>query len=129
MIALGGIALAVSPFLTWVNALLFGGIDLFNALLITGHSQAPAWLATISGSAAALIGWTGHRLLVVKTTTVFIGLISVAGSIWALLSLTHDSQVVDGFAQVSYGPWVAILGAAAVLSGGLLLKRAPSQAD
>jgi len=125
MIALGGIALAISPFLTWVNAVLLGGIDLFNALQITGHSEAPGWIAVATGAAVAWIGWTSSRLRVVKATSICIGLIAGAGSIWTLITLTRDSRVVYGLAHVSYGPWVAILGCAAILSGGLLLNRSP----
>jgi hypothetical protein len=126
MIALGGIALAISPFLAWVNAVLLGGIDLFNALQITGHSESPAWIAVLSGAAAAWLGWTSRHLRVVKAISICIGLIAGAGSIWMLIAITRDTRVVDGLAQVSYGPWVAILGCAAVLSGGLLLNRSPS---
>jgi hypothetical protein len=123
MIALGGIALAISPFLTWVNAVLIGGVDLFNALQITGRSEDLAWIAVLMGTSVAGVAWTSGRLRVVRAVSISIGLIAGAGSIWVLIVLTRDVRVVDGLAQLSYGPWVAILACAAVLIGGLLLAR------
>lgn len=126
LIGLGGLALAISPFLTWVNAVLLGRINLFDALQITGRSEGLAWIAVVAGAAATLIAWRSPRPRVIIAASVCIGLIAGIGSVWVFIALTQDVRVVDGLAQLFYGPWVAILGSVAVLGGGLLLAAARS---
>ena len=120
--------MAVSPFLTWVNAVLLGRINLINALQITGRSEDLAWIAVVAGAAATLIAWTANRTRVIIAASISIGLFAGVGSVWVLIALTQDVRVVDGLAQLSYGPWVAIFGCAAVLGGGLLLAMVRSSA-
>ena len=54
LIALGGVTLAVSPFLTWVKVVLFGDLNLLQLLQASGHGDALAWGAVLVGGAVAL---------------------------------------------------------------------------
>ena len=127
MIVVGGLALAISPFLTWVNAILLGGLNLFDALQITGRSEGIAWTGVSMGGAAALIALASSHQRVVRYASICVGLVSGVGSLWVLDTITSDVRVVDGLAQLSYGPWVAILGCCSVLAGGLLTTRRRSR--
>jgi hypothetical protein len=123
MIVIGGLALAISPFLTWVNAVLLGGLNLFDALQITGRPEFIAWIGMSMGGAAALIALASPYQRVVRYASICAGLVSGIGSFWVLNTITSDVRVMDGLAQLSYGPWVAILGCCSILAGGLLSVR------
>jgi hypothetical protein len=120
LVALGGAALAVSPFFAWVNVFLLGHLNLFQLLKAGGHSETLAVVAMLVGAAAVIAAWTVEDSGGLRAIAITIGLISglVAGV--ALSGLINDVRTTSGFAHVSFGPWCAFLGCGAMVLGGLL---------
>jgi len=120
---IGGVALAISPFLTWLKVFLLGNLDLFQLLQATGKPQFLAWGAVAAGGAAAWIAWDTRDPANPRDVGLGVGLGAGALALWALLSLAHDIREAQGLAEISYGPWVALLGCAALIVGGLMESR------
>jgi hypothetical protein len=121
LIALGGVTLAVSPFLTWVKVVLIGDLNLLQLLQASGHGGALAWGAVLVGGVVAL------NVLAVgaKPRTVGITMGGTAGLVAVIefVHLVHDIRQLDGLVTISYGPWFAVIGCAMMVVGGLLPER------
>jgi Na+/pantothenate symporter len=126
VVALGGVALGISPFLTWVNVVLLGGLNLFQLAEITGHRTGLAWSAVIVGGASAFGAWRAKSRRRTWLIGVVVGLLAGAVAILMLIGMVRDVRQAEGLARVSYGPWVAVLGCAAMVAGGLMSRRQPS---
>jgi len=120
---IGGVALGVSPFLTWLRVFLLGNLNLFQLLQAAGKSQLLAWGAVVAGGAAAWIAWDTKDPANPRDVGLGVGLGAGALALWALLGLSHDVREAQGLAEVAYGPWVALLGCAALVVGGLMDSR------
>ena len=122
VIALGGVTLAVSPFLTWAKVVLIGDLNLFQLLQASGHNGSGlAWGAVLAGGAVALNVLT----LGAKPRTVGVMVGGTAGVIAVIefVHLFHDIRQLDGLVTTSYGPWIAVIGCAMMVVGGLLPDR------
>lgn len=121
LIALGGVTLAVSPFLTWVKVVLIGNLNLFQLLQDSGHGDALAWGAVLAGGIVAVdaLG-VGVRP---RTAGVIVGGIAGAIAVVEFFHLVHDIRQLDGLVTTAYGPWLAVLGCATMVVGGLLPER------
>src|SRR3954452_12134488 len=51
----GGLALAVSPFLTWIKVILLGDLSLFQLYEAAGSGTGWAWSAVLAGAVAAFV--------------------------------------------------------------------------
>lgn len=57
LVLAGGVALAVSPFLTWVKVFLLGDLSLFQLFDAAGRSSSLAWGAVVAGGVAAVVAF------------------------------------------------------------------------
>lgn len=119
----GGVALAVSPFLTWVKVALLGDLTLFQLYSAAGRSNGWAWAAVLAGGAAALVGVRGRNSESVRMAGLLVGAIGGVMAGYALIGLRHDIREIDGLAAVGIGPYVAIAGCVAMAVGGLMSKQ------
>ena len=127
LVALGGAALAVSPFLSWTrlgDGAFFGALDRLEALEQTGWQQAPAL-------AVGLV-FVGLLLLAVAVRPFGGGEIAalpaVAAIVVAGVGISPEGSTLAGAAAVAtveagMGPRVAIAGAVAALLGFALRGR------
>lgn len=123
LIALGGVALAISPFFTWVNVVLLGGLNLFQLFNAGGHPSGWAWAVVIAGGAVALdTGILGNEARS-RIIGVMVGLFVGALAAIVFVGLIRDVRHADGLASISYGPGIAFLGCAVMVIGGLLPQR------
>lgn len=119
----GGLALAASPFLTWVKVVLLGDLTLFQLYDAAGRSNAWAWIAVIAGVVAAIVAWTSRKEESVRMIGLLVGVIGGVIAAYALVGLRHDIRQAAGFAAIGVGPYVAIGGCVAMAVGGLMSKR------
>jgi hypothetical protein len=122
LILLGAVALAVSPFLTWVNVLLFGSLNLFQLLKAGGHPETLGWAAVVIGGCVAFLALTEMNEQEPKDARVFGvagGLICGIVAILVFNVLSHEVHGAGGFAAMGVGPWVAIAGSGVMVIGGL----------
>lgn len=119
----GGVALAVSPFLTWVKVVLLGDLSLFQLFDATGHSNALAWGAVLGGGLSAILAWREGSLATVRTTGLVVGGLGGALAFYALIALRHDIREVHGLARIGIGPYLAIAGCAAMIAGAVTAKK------
>jgi hypothetical protein len=110
LVIAGGALLGISPFLTWVNVVLLGGLNLFQLLDAAGKPQTLAWLAIAIGAAVIGIGLKQENLKTVRILGFILGLVAGSYAALILIAWTHDLRQADGLAQISYGPWVALFG-------------------
>jgi hypothetical protein len=126
LIALGGLALGISPFLTWVNVVLLGSLNLFQLTQAAGHRSGMAWAAVLIGGASAFGAWTANSHTRARLIGVVVGSLVGAVAILVLIGMVHDVRQSAGLVHVSYGPWVAILGCLAMVVGGLMRPKLES---
>jgi hypothetical protein len=118
----GGVALAIAPFLTWVNVVLLGNLSLFQLFTAAGRSDGLAWGAVIAGGAASFAAWREGSSAVVRWTGLAVGLLGGALAVYALAGLRHDIREAHGLAAIGIGPYIAIAGCSAMVLGALVSK-------
>jgi hypothetical protein len=119
---IGGIVLAVSPFLSWANVALLGSLNLFQLYRAGGHAPGVVWIGIIAGLliAGASFGKTATQQT--KVIGIVLGLICGLGS-WALLSKLLDAvRETQGFATVGVGPYVAVGACVAIVISAFLIN-------
>lgn len=127
MIALGGLGLAISPFMTWMHVALLGGLNLFQLLKADGDPTGIVWIAVLIGIGIALATGTGLGTKAISRTAMIVGLIAGACALLVIAGLVHATNQADGLASMSYGPWIALISCAAmVLGGGQEFSMAPA---
>lgn len=126
-VILGAVALALSPFLTWANVVLLGSLNLFQLAEAAGDSTGVIWAFVLIGAASAFGAWKAKSRRAVPLIGLLVGFLVGAVAILVFIGMINGVREADGLATVSYGPWVAILGCAAMVVGGLMSKRAPRQ--
>jgi hypothetical protein len=120
-VRLGGIALGISPFLTWMKVVLFGNFNLFQVLNVGAHNRSElAWLVVLLGGGVAVSTWTASKPATARAVGLVVGLLAGALAILFFIGLARGVRHADGLATVSYGPWVAVLGCAGMVIGGLM---------
>lgn len=116
----GGVALAISPFLSWVNVVLLGKLSLFQLFTAAGRSDGLAWGAVIAGGAAAFLAWREGSSAAVRWAGLTVGVLGGALAVYALAGLRHDIREAHGLAAIGIGPYVAIAGCSAMVLGALM---------
>src|SRR6476659_8692514 len=122
VVACGGAALAISPFLTWVKVILLGDLSLFQLFASAGRSNGLAWGAVLAGAAAAFVAFKERNASIVRGTGLAVGVLGGALAIYALADLRHELRGAQGLAAVGIGPYVSIMGCVAMVVGALMLK-------
>jgi hypothetical protein len=120
LIAVGAVALLVSPFFTWVNVVLLGNLDLFQYLQAGGHGTGLAWAAVALGVVAIVFAVTVKELPVVRIVGILIGALVGLYAGFGLANLQHAVNQTHGLAKLSWGPWLAFAGCATMVIGGLI---------
>lgn len=123
VVAGGGAALAISPFLTWVRVILLGNLSLFQLFTAAGRSSALAWGAVAAGGAAAIVALKESRPSAVRGTAMAVGLLGGVLALYALVDLRTELRDAHGLAEVGIGPYIAVGGCIAMVVGGLMSKR------
>jgi hypothetical protein len=118
----GGVALAISPFLTWVKVILLGSLSLFQLFDAAGRSSGLAWGAVVAGGAAAAVAFKGRNAAAVRGVGMAVGLLGGALALYALVGLREELQEAHGLATVGIGPYVAVGGCLAMVVGALMSK-------
>jgi hypothetical protein len=116
------VALAVAPFLAWVNVVLLGKLSLFQLFTAAGRSDGLAWGAVIAGGTAAFVAWREGSSVVVRWTGLAVGVLGGVLAVYALAGLRHDIREAHGLATIGIGPYVAIAGCSAMILGALMAK-------
>jgi hypothetical protein len=126
----GGIGLALSPFLTWVNVVLLGNLSLFQLFSAAGRSDALAWAAVLGGGIAAFVAWRQSSTAPVRAAGLVVGLLGGVLAIYALVGLRHGIREAHGLATVGIGPYLAVAGCVAMVVGAVMIGgRQPSRPD
>lgn len=125
IIAAGGAALAISPFLPWVQVVLLGNLDLFQLYDTLGRSGGRAWVAVLAGVVIAFVA-VRERSPLVWVAAIGVGVVGGVLAIVMLESLLREVRAVHGLATVGLGPYVAVGGCVAMVIGGLIDKGAGS---
>lgn len=120
----GGVALAVSPFLTWVKVILLGNLSLFQLFDAAGRGNGLAWAAVLGGGAAAFVALRGRDSSTLRGVGFSVGLLGGGLAIYALADLRHDLDEVQGLATIGIGPYVAVAGCVAMVAGALVARKA-----
>lgn len=123
MVMGGGIALAISPFLTWVKVVLLGNLSLFQLFDAAGRSDGWAWVAVLAGGAAAVVAFKVQRSSTVRGAGLSIGVLGGLLAVLALVGLRDELRDAHGLAVVGIGPYVAVGGCVAMAIGGVMLKK------
>jgi hypothetical protein len=119
----GGVALAFSPFLTWVKVVLLGNLSLFQLFQAAGRGDGWAWAAVVAGGVAVFVALRAGSSSRVRWTGLAVGLLGGALAIYALVDLRHGIDEAQGLASIGIGPYVAIGGCVAMVVGGALARR------
>ena len=118
----GGIALAISPFLTWVKVILLGNLSLFQLFDAGGRSNGWAWAAVLAGGAAAGIAFRERRPSTIRGVGLSIGVLGGLLATYALADLRNDLRDVHGLAAIGIGPYIAVGGCVAMVIGAVMSK-------
>jgi hypothetical protein len=118
----GGVAIALSPFLTWIKVVLFGSLSLFQLYEAAGASKALPWATVIAGIGAAAAAFIHRKRQMTFAVGLCVGLIGGALALYALIGLRSEISDADGFAAIGFGPYVAVAGCAAMLVGAVMLR-------
>lgn len=120
----GGVALAISPFLTWVKVILLGNLSLFQLFDAAGRGNGWAWAAVVGGGAAALVAFRERDSSRLRGVGFSVGLLGGGLAVYALADLRHDLDEVHGLATIGIGPYVAVAGCVAMVVGALIARKA-----
>lgn len=118
----GGIALAISPFLTWVKVILLGNLSLFQLFDAAGRSDGLAWAAVLAGLAGAVIAFRERRPTTIRRVGLGIGILAGLLATYALFDLRNDLRDAHGLATIGIGPYIAVGGCAAMVVGAVMSK-------
>ena len=118
LVIAGGVALALSPFMTWVKVILLGDLSLFQLFDAADRGNGWAWAAVVAGIAAAVVALRQENPSAVRGTALAVGLLGGALAIYALADLRQELRDAHGLAQIGIGPYVAISGCVAMVAGG-----------
>jgi hypothetical protein len=119
----GGVALAISPFLTWVKVILLGNLSLFQLFEAAGRGTGWAWAAVLGGGGAALAAFRDRDPSTLRAVGFSAGLLGGALAIYALADLRHDLREVQGLAAIGIGPYVAVAGCVAMVAGAAIARN------
>ncbi|HSE67102.1 MAG TPA: hypothetical protein VLB12_08955 [Gemmatimonadales bacterium] len=122
MIVGGGIALAISPFLTWVKVFLLGNLSLFQLFDAAGRSNGWAWAAVLAGATVAFIAFREQKPATVRGIGLSIGILGGLLATFALVALRNDLRDVHGLAAIGIGPYIAVGGCVAMVVGAVMAK-------
>jgi hypothetical protein len=128
-LGLGGILVAVSPVLPWLNVVLLGNLDLFDAANLAQSGRLPLVLLPIAlvacGIAAVIAGIGLRQGLAARLTAVV--LLIVAGVLGGLLlaGLLQAIPNTLGLAHIGVGPWIDLAGAFVMLAGAIVPPPRP----
>ncbi len=122
LVVAGGIALAVSPLLPWVDVVLLGNLNLFQLLNLDGRSKALAWLVLLAGVAAGGVAFRARQVGTVRVAALAIALIGGLVVSVKLSTLHREVSNAHEFAAVGIGPYVALAGCLAMVVGALFAK-------
>ncbi|MDX6635749.1 MAG: hypothetical protein QOF06_1952 [Solirubrobacterales bacterium] len=123
-VIIGGIALAISPFLPWVRVILLGNLSLFQLFEAAGHSATLAWATVIAGGATGVTAYRARTVSTIRLTGVIVGVLGGLLAVYALIGLREELNDAQGLATVAIGPYVAVAGCAAMAIGGWVAKTA-----
>jgi hypothetical protein len=123
LMAAGGIALAVSPVLTWVNVVLLGSLNLFQLFAAAGRPSGSAWAAVLAGGAAAMVAWQDDNPTRVRLLGTILGVIAGLLALGTLVDLRDELRETQGLATIGIGPYIAVGGCGAIAIGGFLTNR------
>jgi Protein of unknown function (DUF2510) len=126
LVAAGGGALAISPFLTWVKVILLGDLSLFQLFDAADRGNGWAWGAVVAGIAAVVVALRERSPSTVRGTGLAVGLLGGALAVYALVDLRHELRDAQGLAQVGIGPYVAVAGCLAMAVGGWMAGQGRS---
>jgi hypothetical protein len=118
IISLGGLTYAVAPILTWLQVLVMGKPHLIHVLNGHGDSGVTVWLVVVSGVSVAVVGMTRMRASVVAGIALVVGVAGATTTIVFLIATIREAGQVAGL----FGPWAALLGAIAMITGGTLAR-------
>lgn len=118
----GGLALAISPFLTWVKVILLGNLSLFQLFEAAGRSNGWAWAAVLAGLAAAFLAFKYQDPITVRRVGLAIGLLGGFFATYALVDLRNDLRDAHGLAAIGIGPYIAVGGCVAMVVGAVMAK-------
>jgi Protein of unknown function (DUF2510) len=117
---IGGFVLAVSPFLTWANFVLLGGLNLFQLLRVTNGSTGVAWILLLLGLGIAIYAGRRAQIRKVRRLGKVAGVILVLYLGLVLIEANSATADTGGLASLGIGPFAAFIGAVLVLLAGFL---------
>ena len=123
VMAIGGGALAISPFLTWVNVILLGGLNLFQLLRVSGHPTGLVWIAVGIGALVFCLSLVSNDQGNVRALAVLGGLAVGVPALLLFSGMVDSVRHAQGLVRVSFGPWVGLLGCVGMVVGGLMSTR------
>ena len=127
--SVGGIGLAISPFLPWVKVVLLGSLSLFQLFDAAGRSNGWAWAAVLAGGAAAVIAFRAQRPSTVRRAGLSIGVLGGILAVYALVALRNELRDAQGLAQIGIGPYIAVAGCIAMVIGAVMSKSTSQPAQ
>lgn len=108
-LAVGSGMLALAPFLTWVNVVLLGSLNLFQLFRAGDTTQAWPWLVVVAAVFVGVLAITAaHRA---RVAGILVGLlVGGLGTLWAI-GLVESVNDTHGLASIGAGPFFAVAGA------------------
>lgn len=123
LLALGGVLMAVGPFISWVSVPFLGSLNLFSLFAASDGAEGAAWVPVVLGAAVALSAATSHvggvSRALAGTCGLLIGLLAVPLAV----SLANEAGRSGGFAELGLGSWATAAGAVLMLVGAVTHTR------
>ena len=129
VLVVGGILLAVSPFLAWVRILGLFNVDLFTLLRAAGDPSSWAWAAVVIGVGVAVAGigalYEGGETIA-RVGAAAVAVVVLAAGTSGVTQLVH--VVTESRGLVGFGPGLVLAGLSevAIVLGVALPRRATS---
>jgi hypothetical protein len=123
MIAGGGAALAISPFLTWVKIVLLGSLSLFQLADASNGSSSWAWAVVGGGAVAAVLAATERDPRALRWIGVGVSALGALVAYYGVVTLRDDVEGASGLATIGIGPYVSLGGCLALAAGIVMLWR------
>lgn len=120
----GGVAFALSPFLTWVKVVLLGNLSLFQLFTAANESDWLAWAAVLCGGGTAIATLRSKKASTVWRAGLAVGFAGGILAVYALASLRDAVEQTSGLATLGIGPYVSVAGCVAMVVGGLMARQA-----
>lgn len=121
LVGVGGLGLAIAPFLPWVKVVLIGNLTLFQLYEVAGSSKTLPWLSVCAGAATAAAAFLHRERSMTFVVGICVGLAGGALALYALIGLRSDIEGAHGLAAVGVGPYVAVAGCVSMVVGALML--------